>query len=161
MLSEKLKKFAAILKNAEAEEHQAAQLKKKIEEVLDSRKSKLAEVEARRSKLLEKLAVMMGEKRYSALNSGDISRVASITGYRERLEREILEVEREFETQNVEVNRAIERAKMAEDDLLEARIERRKIEQLVTAEEQSERLKKVALEEINTDELNSSRRGKR
>lgn len=161
MISEKVKKFAAILKNAEAEEHQAAQLKKEIEEVLDNRKSKLEEIEAKRSQLLQKRALILGEKRYSALNSGDISLVASITGYRERLEREILEVEREYETQSVDVNRALERVKMAEDDLLEARIERRKIEQLISAEEQSERLKKVALEEINTDELSSSRRGKR
>jgi hypothetical protein len=153
-----LKKLGVLLKVSKAAEHETIRIKKEIEDVVLERQDRLKEVESKRTILEEQLFVLTNKNLKRAVTSGDIAQISSIASYELRLRGELERIEERIKVKAEEVNRALERASIAEHELLEASIEKKKYEQLISKVRKNRAIHDYAKEEIEIDEMGSRKK---
>ena len=146
----------ALLKTCEVEEQRALQRKREVEKVLAERQLVFDGLDAKREDLLLRIRELGGGQRVTALQGQDISQVHSITQYLERMRKAIPELEAQLDEQTRELQRASERDKLAEGEVIAARLEKKRIEKLIEGRFVDELVKGSAVEESLADELSTS-----
>ncbi len=152
------KKLQALLTGCQAAEEEAKLKRVKVERVAEAREKSLTQCEEKRKALQQKRTLLLRKRRSTALQSGDLAQVSSLTRYGKRLEQELKKLEKSLEERKKEYKRAQIHVKLAEEEELEARIERKKVEQLLSKTAQQKLFSDVAREEIMIDEFNNMRR---
>lgn len=153
-------KLQALLRTCEADEQNAAREYGMLQEVLEERKARLEGVSRERQELADKLEKLEHERKSSGPHSGQAAGVSSITSYTKRLTAQIEKLEDTLQLAREDVTRAQQRCDMAYEELVEARIEKKKIEKLIGSRDQAERNSQQAREEISNDELATGKRRK-
>lgn len=145
-------KYRGVLKAQKAAEHEAIQERNTILAVLENRQSVIAELEAAEQGILGRLKQVATENRSALLSTGEIHRFTAGRAYEERLKAQLQELEHELQEKRISLERARERTKNAEQEVLDARVEKKKIEQLQSSHTRLRSVSKAALEEAETDE---------
>ena len=148
-------KLLALRTTCEVEEQLAFEQKKKVDTVVEQRQQAVLVLSGSRDSLAEKLKRLVTLDRQTALHAGDALQLVAITQYEKRLKGEIEKLSRELQERTRELELALTRARIAEEDLRKARVEKRKIEKYLEDWQRSERIRHAAIEEVTTDEMNS------
>lgn len=147
------RKLQSLLKTLELSEREAIQHRGFVEGIVEQRRRK---VELKKSRLLalkERLLSLAKARRSFALQRGDLQAAASHASYSKRLESDVHRIESQLLSLRRELAVAEERSEQAEHDLLEARLERKKVEQLLEQQSRKGRLRIEALDAERVDEL--------
>ena len=152
------KKLGVLLRTYEAAEKTALQSRNEIEQVVDDRRQIVERLRLRRNTIAEKVKSLLGSERIDAVQSGNVSHIASLTSYTKRLQKELDALQLVVAEKEQALTRAVERAEMADEELTEARVERKKLEQLIQAQQKIATRKSIARSEADADELNIFRR---
>ncbi|HQH28488.1 MAG TPA: hypothetical protein PLP17_13915 [Oligoflexia bacterium] len=151
-------KLQALQTSCEIDEQQAFERKRKVDDIVVQRQKLVDELAGKRTVMLKKLQKLEHVDRGAALLNGDALRLSAISRYSKRLSADIERLSAEFEERTQELRRALERARLAEQALIDARIEKKKIEKFIENRRQTERVHNAAMEEDAIDELNLYRR---
>lgn len=151
--SEKGEKLAVLQQTYELEERKAIEEKRKIDLVVEEREAIVAVVEAQLDELQSKLRQMQQNEKRRAVTSGDGGLLASVERYRRRVQDDVHRLGLELQERQSELSRARERLQIAEQDLVAARLEKKKVERLLERRELSARINAEAVEEAETDEM--------
>ena len=154
-------KLQALQRACEVEEQRALEEKMRVDSIVEARQSLVDQIGAEREELERTLEGLHTKRRDVALQNGDASQLASISRYRVRLTKELGEIEENFQARLKELDVALARAEIAEEELVAARVERKKVEKFLDSREQSARVVDAAIEESESDELSYYRRGKK
>ncbi len=152
-------KLSTLLKTREAAEEEAIRLLQHVAQVTEARRLIVEEIRKRRVELEEQHLGYTGARRMQALCVGRVQDVCSATSYAKRIQRSIKRLEGELAEREQELSQAVVRLAAAEEELTEARVERKKIESLIAKRDASERIQAHARDEAIADELNILRRG--
>ncbi len=153
-------KLRALRRTFEIEEQRALAARNQVDSVVKERQAITEDLYARRDKLLKSLEDLRTDGRKKALHSGDGSQLASISRFSTRLEKELAELQEVIASREKELNSALERLEVAEEELVEARLEKKRLERLLDKREFSERIRDEANKEAEADEMNFYRRRK-
>lgn len=153
-------KLAAVLTSFEVAERSALLEFRRIEKVAEERNSVLQVLRREHEALAERVRNLLGERTHRALLQGDTTQLFAVRRYEQQLAKALVELDKEIQSQTEEVRRADERTKLAEQDLIAARIEKKKVEQLSANRRQLAQVREAAREEEKLDELNSYQRNK-
>ncbi|MCB0322882.1 MAG: hypothetical protein KDD69_04890 [Bdellovibrionales bacterium] len=153
-------KLQALKRTYEVQEQQALEEKRKVDAVVEHRRKAVEALRHERDALSDKLADIRSVGRQSALCSGDAARLNSIAAYESRLVQVLRELQTVLAEKEQELSSGLARLTLAEEDLLAARIETKKLERFVEHREQAARVTDAAREEALTDEMNFYRRKK-
>lgn len=151
--------LTAVRKTLELEEHKALQYSSEIDRVVRERREAYEGVRGRQEALRKKLLDLAQKQRVSALHGGEVAQLAGIDRYAARLRKELAEVDELVASKQQELDRALERAKLADEDLVKARLERKRIERFIDERSLQEKVLGAAVEEALLDEMSSFRRG--
>lgn len=151
--------LTAVRKTLELEEHKALQHYSEIDRVVRERRESLDVTKARQQALKKKLLDLAQKHRMNALQGGEVAQLAGIDRYAGRLRKELAEVDELVASKQQELDRALERAKLADEDLVKARLERKRIERFIDERSLQEKVLGAAVEEALLDEMSSFRRG--
>ncbi len=147
------KKLASLLRARQAAEHEAVRSGAKVADVVASRQERLRQTRERYERLLKVWAEQEGGERLKALQQGDAQRVHAMSNYARRLQRELSQVQAQISEQERELESAVVRLRMAEEDIGLAAIERKKIEALIAEQEHRESTANALVDELLTEEL--------
>ena len=150
---ERGKKLASLLKSREAEEYQALQETMRIDKVLSEREKLLSKVEEQIGQILSQIQEIEGPARGEALQSGDATKVASLCDFVAILHKKVAKLQNLKQQRKEDLESAKSRMALAQEELLKARVERKKIETLMAGEERSRRLVDAAIDESEQDDL--------
>jgi hypothetical protein len=153
-------KLQALRTACEVEEQQALERKKKVDAVVEERKQIVNMLLAKRDALLGRLKKLTTTNRAEALHAGDASGLAAVTRFEKRLNGDLEKLLAELELRTKELEKAQERAQLADKELVDARIEKKKIERFLENWQRSERVRDAAIDEAITDEMSSYKRTK-
>ena len=151
----------AVRKTLELEEHKALQHASEIDRVVRERREALESVIAKQEGLKRKLLDLAQKHRINALQGGDVARLAGIDRYAGRLRKELAETDEHVASKQQDLDRALERAKLADEDLVKARLERKRVERFIDERSLREKMLGAAVEEALLDEMSSFRRGEK
>jgi hypothetical protein len=157
-MSEGDSKLLAILKSFEGAEHAALRERAKVLQVFEQREGALKRAQERQEKLRSRLLHLRGAGRFSALHAGELGSVRAGAAFGVRLEGELREVESEVHTLVEDVRRAQERVTAVDEEVIQARIDRKRIETLLENREQARRVVGVHVEEVQAEELQGFKR---
>ncbi len=149
------RKLDVLLKKTEMVVQEAACYLRDVETVVEQRRQSYEELQGSKKRLVEKLRDTRGSGRLKALQAGDVLGVSAMTCYLTRLTQQIARFERMLERDIEDLKRAKQRAELAHRELLEARIEKSKIEQVIKKRKKSEYITSVAREDDMFDEMNA------
>ena len=110
--------------------------------------------------VLERLETFRRTKRHGAFAAGRIRQVVSIDSFVKRLNGDLSQLETEERLRSAELRSAEERASGVEQQLVDIRIERKKIELYIENLSRRKRAVGVAREESQMDELAMGRRNR-
>jgi len=150
----KQKSIHAVIRAAESKELDALQARKQVDAVVEQRKVLVDKLSLQIAELELKLKKAAQEDRYSALFKGKAGVLSSLEAFRDRLEREIRLLKTSLLDKQSDLQKAIERAEIAEQELVEARVEKKKAEHLLTNMKEAEAVLKQAEEEAKADDYN-------
>lgn len=119
----------------------------RVGEIYESREKDYQAVLNKEQEVVAKINDLSKNQRSDALNSGDSSRVVSIARYLKRLEKERLKISSILLEKEKNFLRAKERFSLLEEQLIEVRIEIKKVEKLIESKEKESRIRKEALVE--------------
>ena len=155
-------KLEALQRTYQLEEREVLQHKKEVEDVVDERRKKLEELHLENERLELELKKVRTTDRAVALTQGDAPQLLTLSRYEARLKRELKNLSALIEEQDRELKQALVRAEIASDDLVAARIEKKKVERFLEQKAESMRARDAASQEVVEDESNFYRRkGKR
>lgn len=154
MSTENEKKLRALQKTFELDEQRILHERNDIDQVVDQRRRLVEEVQEQRSVLQEKLNKLRTEERAAALQTGNGQRLASTSRFEKRVEKELAEVEELVASREKELAAAVERFEATDAELVEVRIEKKKLERLLDKREFRERIRDEATQEALADEMN-------
>jgi hypothetical protein len=153
-------KLQALRTACEVEEQQALERKKKVDLVVAERKQIVDVLFVKHDALLSRLKKLTTTDRAEALHAGDAQALAAVTRFEKRLNGDLEKLLVDLELRTKELEKAQERVQLADKELVEARIEKKKIEKFLENWKQSERVKDAAIDEAITDEMSSYKRTK-
>lgn len=151
-------KLGVLLRTYEAAEKDAAHEQRRVSDIVAERRRVVEELRSRHSALSEKVSALIGAKRPEALRTGNVSQITTISAYTGRLHKELAQIEEHVKVKEEELQRAVERAQLAQDELVSARVEKKKLEQLIEAQRRISARQDLARSEAAADELNTFRR---
>lgn len=146
-------KLQALLRSCEAQEQSAARDFSRLQDVLRQREQHLSGLAEELTGLKLKLQDMQRERIFGGSASGTCSSVSTITSYTKRLTAQIEKLEDSIRASKQDVSRAAERCDAAEEELIEARIEKKKIERLISGRQDVQRATETAREEVSLDDM--------
>lgn len=153
-------KLQALRKTYEIEEQRALEEKQRVENVVEERRQIVEDLHRKCDELDGTLKRLRTKERGLALSSGDTVQLSAISRYEKRVKSELDEISRLAALRKKEFEQALERLQIAEQDLIDARIEKKKIEKFMDNRQHSERVVDAAIEEALTDEMNFYRHRK-
>ncbi len=148
----------ALLKARELDEQRAAQRHAEIERVAVERARVCEDLEREIEGLRRSVDELQGPKRVRAAQSGDAFAIGSVTEYAKRLERKMDTLAAELAEKTDDHNRAQERLRAAEQEVVAARVERKRVERLLEERTRQDLIQGSALEESAIDDLMVMRR---
>lgn len=154
------RKLQALFRSLEVIERSALEEYQKVETIHQQRAEKCEDLKAEKDSLNKGLAKLRGSDRTQAVLSGNASSVSSILLKEKALESALRLLSEKIATAVGDLTRAQERLTIAEKELLEARIEKKKVERLRENRENFARNVSSASSEIETDEMSFFRRKK-
>lgn len=146
----------SILKGRQIEERIVLRRLADVNEVVDRRRSIFSQAQALRSSLLDRVNQFRGSKRHRAVAAGRIARVRSIETYVEKMDQDLRRLEKDERQRAEELKTAEDRASVIEQELIEIRLEMKKIERFIENLSRRRRALGVAREELMLDEMISS-----
>ncbi len=152
--------LVSLQKACEAKEQEALIRHREIEKVVDARRQASEKVRLEKERIEERLSKLLNTERNSALRQRDSAQLESIAQYAERLRRELSSVEVELGEKVKELQMAVERASLAEQDLVTAKMESRRVERLIEERSRQALVHGSAIEEAASDELANTLPGK-
>jgi flagellar biosynthesis chaperone FliJ len=150
-------KLTSLLRSREADEHEALQERMRVFKIFDDRLKALQEVEADCDRIRLQLKELESSGRRQALQSGDVRQVASVNDFSGVLRKKLAQLQGLLAERTEDFEKAKTRASLAEEDLVKARVERKKVETLIASQEKSKRIVDAALDESAQDEYSSQR----
>ncbi len=153
-------KLHAMRTACEVEEQAAIEAKNRVDAVVRERQDIVGMLLNQQRKLAEKLKNLTSEQRSKALLAGDALQLAAITQYAQKLKQDTDNLSAKLKERSQELETALVRARLADEELIKARVEKKKLDKLIENWQQSELRRSVALDELNNDELSHVRRGK-
>ncbi len=154
------KKIASVLKAREMQETEALQEKARVQSVLSGRQVEL-------EGMIDTLGRMKGDQeqirniaRPNLLVTGELYRLPGLLRYDRQLEKKIVQLEKKISEKKEEIAMAESRAKTAQDDLVGARMERKRVEIFISRKVLEHRKTESALGEQEFDDLIGARRKK-
>ena len=161
-MARKKGKLKALQRSYEVEERSAAQHKREVEVVVEERRKVFEELLLEKQRLEVELKKVRTQDRASALVLGDAQQLLAFSRYEARLKRELKELDVRLEQREHELQQAADRAELAGDELVAARIEKKKVERFLEQKAESVRVRDAASEEAEVDESSFYRgKGKR
>ncbi len=154
-------RLGGLLKKFEAAEHEALIEQFRVDEVVDERKRHVELLASRTDTLRKRLDELAREETQAALLSGDPSQISAVKNYERRLSKEFTLLKNSLNEAKSDLDRALSRSQSALDEVVEARIEKKKIEQLQSSREASERRRDLAREEESSEEFHGFHRSKK
>ena len=152
------RKLQALGKTYELQEQQAVGRKLNVDAVVEERQRATVKLLERRNTLLNTLSSLRKKDKRSAVLSGEAWRLNSISYYEKKVQEQILALESMIEEKTKELQRACARQQMAEKEIVEARIERKKLENFLDRQKTYQRISEAAREEIVSDEMSGRKK---
>ena len=152
--------LVSLQKACEAKEQEALIRHRDVERVVETRRQASEKVRIEKELLEKKLSRLSGADRNSALKQQDAGQLDSIAQYSERLRRDVFRLETVLAERLKELQMAVERSEIAEQELVEARMESRRVEKLIEERNMQALVRGSALEEAATDEMATNLPGK-
>lgn len=153
-------KLQALRTACEVEEQNALERKRKVDLIVEERKRIVDALSEKRDALSDRLKKLTTTDRAEALHMGDARTLAAVTRFEKRINADLEKLSAELGQRGAELAKAQERLRLADQELLDARIEKKKIAKYLENWQQSERVKDAALDEAITDEMVSYKRTK-
>lgn len=153
--------YGALLQSSKADEQEAVAQRNAVDRVVEERRMLVASLMENLQKLNVEYQALTGSQRIELLQQGRVQQAASVMRRSEAVRDAIEQLGRKVQTAEEDLRRAKERLDVAEQELREVRVERKKAETLVSRREQQERIVEAAREELFVDELNSAERSKK
>lgn len=150
-------KLTPLLRSLEAVENTAGEEFRRVSAVVEQRRIVYGQLQNELAALQER-GQLFRTQRELALGSGDLAQVGSLTGALERLSSNQRSLMKSLVDSKLELERAAERLELAEQDLTSARVERKKIETLISQRTQLQRIRQSARDEAFNDEFGGRRR---
>jgi len=150
-------KLNVLLKSLEIAEKQVVQEKLRIEEIADSRVAVLSKLIEERNSIYARLEALSSGQKRNLVGGSQTSSPAQVQAFRKRLTKDLETLKPKIETADRQFKSARERLELAENELLEARIERKKVEKLLDSKIAREQVKHEMVEERIMEELNSGK----
>jgi hypothetical protein len=143
----------SILKGRQIEERLILSRLSEVIDVVDRRKQIYNSAVDLLRNLNDKIDSYSGSKRRRAFAAGRIGKVASIDNYVDKRRDDVGRLERNVQIQATELKSAEDRAELIEQELMEVRLEMKKIERYIENLAHRRRVAGVAQEEILMDEM--------
>ena len=152
--------YQRVLQGAEAAEREAGYEFQRIATVFDARAKEVGTLDAERSELQRTLR-REGQARVLSVVAGDVRRAVASTEYQRTLRRRLQDVNTRLKEKEDALAKAEERMRLAQDDLRDALIEKKKIETLIAHRKSEQRVVQYARDEVTEEEIAQAMRGKR
>lgn len=152
--------LGSLRKTLELEERKALQHYQDVERVVAERRKITSEAAKRVDALRKRIDDLDRVGRVRALRKGNIVYVHGATSFLRRLRKELAEAQTEHDAREKELQQAVERAKLAEEELSAARLERRRVEKLVEDRSERARIVGAAIEEVLNEEMTNFKTGR-
>ena len=146
-------RLKVLLKTFQATEREAVAHMNFVDSIASKRREKFNRKLEKFEELKVKVDKALGEDRFKAVQSGNVNLVGACSSYGKRMKLELATVETELDKLRKELSIAEERAREAEQEVLEARVERKKIERLLSQQLQRGQIRDEALDAERVDEL--------
>jgi hypothetical protein len=153
-----IKKITMLLRARESEEQLAVRDLSKVVKVLDERTAAWNEVRIEREKLEKKEEENKKKAKEYALQGKSVDEIQGLLTFAESLGKKIEELKKLEAVKEKDSKQAQVRAAHAEEDLLLARVEKKKVEVLLEQKMQEERVRKYAEDEDAQEELSQRKR---
>ena len=140
-------------KACEFHEQRAVRHMQEVEVVVKERQGIVDELKAAFERCRERVEELSGRSRRKAVFEGDVLQLHSISDFSERLRQEKAAIELRLADKQKDLDRAKERAAIAEKEVLSARLEGKRIERLLQERSLQAVVRGSALEEAADDEL--------
>lgn len=147
-----------LLRARESEEQLAVRDLSKVVKVLDERTAAWNEVRIEREKLEKKEEENKKKAKEYALQGKSVDEIQGLLTFAESLGKKIEELKKLEAVKEKDSKQAQVRAAHAEEDLLLARVEKKKVEVLLEQKMQEERVRKYAEDEDAQEELSQRKR---
>ena len=151
----------ALLKQYELVERDAVQEKLRIEQVVQQRQQRVEQLRRKLDELHSKLRAHETSGRVTAMKAGRAYEATSHVEWAGRLRIESQNLQAELADHEKDLQLAAERAKIAEDALSQARVDKKKVEKLQERRQLSADITEAALEEQSNDEESTVQRPRR
>lgn len=145
-------RYEAVLKSTELKEFELMKAWKRIDGFVEERKKSVKQLTEKLTKLDERTKKTQSHGRVTALRQGKLGEVALAANYVRRLSKERSQLAKLLQAAEEDLKRAVERSARAEQELVEARKERKKIETLIAREQQARQIRNEAHEELFVEE---------
>ena len=145
----------ALLKASEVEEQRALLQKRDIDNVVEARQLLADQLRKQKEELDARLKDVGNKFRIAALQEQDAAQMQSVTKYAEQLRKTGSVLDKEWQERNQELQRAIERATLAENELVEVRFEKKRLEKLLEERNLQELVLGSAVEDSLIDEMST------
>jgi len=152
--------LVSLQKACEAKEQEALVRHRDVEKVVDQRRQASEKVRLAKQGLEQKLSKLSGADRNSALKQQDAGQLDSIAQYSKRLRQDIARLEAELVERLKELQMALDRSAIAEQELVAAKMESRRVAKLIEERNMQALVRGSALEEAASDEMANSLPGK-
>lgn len=153
-------KLTALFRSYEMNEKELLVEYSKIEKVYSQRKALYESLQASMKQFEMTLLEIRTSKRSSALMRGDVQKVSLLLEKEKELQQKLSEIEVEIEKAYSELNSADDRIKFSQGELMEVRLEKKRLEKLLENRDNFSRSISEASDEIRIEEMSYSRRNK-
>ena len=150
-------KLEVILRSLEVEERGALEEKLRIEEIADARVKGLSGLVEERTVLYSKLDDLSQSQKRALVGGSKAVSPAEIQAFKGRINKQIEELKVKIDKADEQYKLARERLELAENELLEARIGRKKVEKLLDSKKAREQVKQEMVEERLLEEYSSEK----
>lgn len=148
--------LVALQKACEARELEIVNRKKEVENVRLSRQQIVEELEKACQRLERKRSDLLNTDRLSAARGSTAAQIQGIVVYADKIRDEIESAKVVLSEKRKDLEMAITREKLVEEELLSARLETRRVEKLLEERNLQSLVHTSALEEVTVDELSST-----
>jgi flagellar biosynthesis chaperone FliJ len=145
------KQLETILRSRKASEHEALVGKHVVDKVVDTRRENLEKELKKLGDLKERYSQVVNDLRKRALALGNVGELGTLKSYEQKLIAEMLKLENIIKVCQLDLQSAIKRAELAEQEFIEARIESKQVETLKEKRLSAEKLIKEAMIEIESE----------
>lgn len=147
------RKIAALLRSIDLDEQKIVAHRQSVQKITDERRQQYEALQAKEAHLKMRLAQGGAMLRDSSVQHGEVGQLAEWERFSKRLQKELEVLAPQLVESLKELQSAEQRLAVVDEELLEVRIERKRIERIMENRETQERLQNQALDEASSDDL--------